>query len=96
MSEVKIPRCWICFDEGLITYKKKTGSKEAEYAARCICISGKPYKSTLPAISEVADQFEMAEENFKKWWQENKDKEGVREAMRDKGLYIPEEEEAKA
>ena len=104
MSEkIWMPKCWICMDEGIILYQKQIGNVKAEYAAHCTCKTGEAFnydgtkcekhKSPyyIPVISQVMGPEQLAEENFRKWWEANKNKEGIEKAMQEKGIPIPKE-----
>lgn len=101
-TDIRIPHCWICMDKGVILYHKQVGDIKAEYAARCTCQAGEAFnydgtkcekKSPyyIPVISQVMDTSQLAKENFHAWWQANKNKNDIEQAMRERGIPIPNE-----
>jgi hypothetical protein len=93
-KEIKIPKCFICLDTGLVLYKQMTAfGYEAEYAARCTCQKGSEYtyegkectknksEYRIPLITEIMDPVEKARNNFKEWYERNKNREGFQEAL---------------
>ena len=104
MSEkIWMPQCWICMDLGVILYYKQEGNVKAEYAAHCTCQAGDDFnydgtkceikKSTyyIPVVTQVIDPEQLAAENFRKWWEANKNKKGIEKAMQERGIPIPKE-----
>lgn len=92
-EKIKIPKCFICMDTGIVLYKQKTIlGYEAEYAVRCTCEKGNEYtyegrectknksEYRIPLITEIMDPVEKARNNFKEWYERNKDREGFKEA----------------
>jgi hypothetical protein len=90
-------------DEGAILYYKQAGNVKAEYAAHCTCKTGEAFnydgtkcekhKSTyyIPVVTQAIDPEQLAAENFRKWWEANKNKKGVEKAMQERGIPIPKE-----
>ena len=102
-DKIRMPECWICMDEGVILYYKQEGNVKAEYAAHCTCQAGDNFnydgtkceikKSTyyIPVVTQVIDPEQPAAENFRKWWEANKNKKGIEKAMQERGIPIPKE-----
>ena len=102
-DKIRMPQCWICMDEGVILYYKQEGNVKAEYAAHCTCKTGEAFnydgtkcekhKSPyyIPVVTQVIDPEQLAAENFRKWWEANKNKKGIEKAMQEKGIPIPKE-----
>ncbi len=65
-TKVKMPKCWICKDEGVVFYYKKSNEIKYEFIARCKCLKGVNSGGAIPVISEEFAR-EMAEVNFKKF-----------------------------
>lgn len=95
MSDIKIPECWICRDDGFILYKDKDGH---EFITHCICKAGtrwqydgrkcqkRPSQYYIPSVAEKFDVHVLARENLLSWWQVHKHKPGVKEALKAKGI----------
>lgn len=66
-KEVKIPKCWICMDHGLIYYDKKEHGIRYETAAKCRCIRGQNMGDRIGDIPDVLidDIARINFENFK-------------------------------
>lgn len=102
-EKINIPQCWICLDDGVVLYQKQVGNTVAEYAAHCTCQAGddfnydgtkcEKHKSPyyIPVISQVMSPEQLAIENFRKWWEANKNKKGIEKAMQERGIPIPKE-----
>lgn len=43
-KKIKIPRCFVCMDEGSIIYTKKVNGIDYEYIASCTCDKAKGYR----------------------------------------------------
>ncbi|AEE97619.1 hypothetical protein [Mahella australiensis] len=83
-SKAIIPNCWICKDNGLVIYKKKTKDGIYEHIAHCTCPAGIPYhydgrecktnKSEyyIPSIADIADPAMIAKDNLAAFYKQNK------------------------
>lgn len=65
-TKVKIPKCWICNDEGMVFYYKKINGIKYEHASRCKCVKGLRYGKQIPIVDEQFAEA-IAEGNFKKF-----------------------------
>ena len=100
-DKIRIPKCFVCLDLGFVLYHKKVGELAGEYAAHCICIPGREYaydgqkcekeKSPyrIPPVGEVLDVENIAARNFREWWNMNRHKPGIKEAMEKQGIPVP-------
>lgn len=68
--KVRIPKCWICEDIGLVFYLKKENGFEYEMAASCKCKAGLENSERISKVSEPMAEW-LAEANFKKWKENN-------------------------
>jgi hypothetical protein len=88
VKKAKMPRCFICMDQGFILYKKQTKfGYEAEYILHCVCEKGQEWiyegkamrkeadKShyRVPAVDEVFDIEELKKQNWESWLEKHKD-----------------------
>lgn len=97
MNGVKIPECWVCFDKGYVLYQDKDGY---EFINHCICKAGtkwqydgrkcekRPSQYYIPSVAEKFDVHELARDNLLNWWQRNKHRSGVKEALIAKGIQV--------
>lgn len=69
-EKVKIPKCWICEDIGLVFYFKKENGIEYEMSASCKCKAGLENSERIPKVSETIAEW-LAEDNFKRWKEKN-------------------------
>ena len=71
-KEVKIPKCWICMDRGLIYYDKKEHDIRYETVARCRCVRGQNMGDRIGDIPDVLidDIARINFENFKEAYPE--------------------------
>jgi len=65
---VKIPKCWVCMDQGFVYYYKKENGILYEMTARCTCIQGQKAGNEIPCIhhSLIEDIAKMNFEEFKR------------------------------
>lgn len=92
-EKIKIPNCFICMDTGIIIYPELTQfGYMADKVARCTCLKGNQYiyegkdckqKSIyrIPLITEIMDPVEIAKNNYKEWYERNKNRESFQEAL---------------
>lgn len=52
-KEVKIPKCWICMDDGLVYYDRKEHGIRYETVARCRCVRGQNMGKRIGNIPDV-------------------------------------------
>lgn len=66
-SKVKIPKCWLCMDDGFVYYDKKENGMKYEVAARCRCIKGQNRGMKIGQVPDVLaeDIAKINLENFK-------------------------------
>lgn len=100
-EKIYIPKCFICLDRGFIFYRKKVGESEGEYVAHCTCQAGRDYayngtrceKQKSPyytaSVAKELDHVGIGAKNFHDWWERNKNKEGIEEAMEQLGMEVP-------
>lgn len=85
-EKVKVPNCFICMDTGIIIYPELTQfGYMADKVARCTCPKGNQYiyegkVYRIPLITEIMDPVEIARNNYKEWYERNKNREGFQEA----------------
>jgi hypothetical protein len=87
--KAKMPRCFICMDEGIILYKKKTPfGYFAEYPLHCVCEKGHEWmyegkamqkevnkgQYRIPSVDEVFDIEELKKQNWENWLKKHEDK----------------------
>ncbi len=67
-KKAKAPKCWICMDQGLIIYDRKTNGMKYEVGARCRCIEGRKMGEAIGLIPDilVEDIAKINFDNFKK------------------------------
>jgi hypothetical protein len=94
---MKMPECWICMDEGFILYDDMDGY---EYITHCTCKAGndwnydgrncekRPTKYYIPSAEELFDVQEFAKDNLMKWLNTNRDKPGVMEELKARGVQV--------
>ena len=100
-KKIKVPKCFVCLDQGFVLYRKKVGEYEGEYVAHCTCKAGKAYaydgkqceknKSPyyIPSVAEELDHVGIGAKNFHDWWERNNNKEGIEKAMEQLGMEVP-------
>ena len=66
----RVPRCWICKDEGLVYYYKKENGFEYEMVASCKCKEGLEYSNAALEVSSSLAEW-VAETNLKNWKENN-------------------------
>lgn len=55
-KEKPVPRCFICYDHGVVYYKEQIGGISYDYAARCYCRAGETSEKTaFPRVDEVGN-----------------------------------------
>ena len=100
-EKIKVPKCFICMDIGFVLYRKKVGEYEGEYVAHCTCHAGgnfaydgtrcekqkSPYYTA--SVAKELDHVGIGAKNFHDWWERNKNKEGIEEAMEQLGMEVP-------
>lgn len=90
---MRIPYCWICMDNGIVLYTKKTGEFTAEYAVHCICDAGKEFEYKgedyyVPSVEEILDPDEHARNNIKNWLEAHKNNPEARKELAQRGIKI--------
>lgn len=75
-ESVKIPKCWVCMDQGLVFYDKKENGIIYEIASRCRCVKGQSIGESVGYIPSVLmeDIANINFENFKKAYPEIADR----------------------
>jgi hypothetical protein len=80
-------------DKGFILYQELVEWYTAEKVARCTCEKGNEYRYEgqectknksnyrIPVITEIMDPVEIAQSNYAKWYERNKNKKGFQEAL---------------
>lgn len=96
-SDITIPGCWVCMDKGFAFIKDSEGR---EMFHKCICKSGLQWdyngklckknqtKYYVPSINEFADPKSIAEYNFREWLSFYKNKPGVIDKLKDRGIPV--------
>lgn len=72
--------------------------------SHCTCQAGEAFKYNgmqcekskspyyIPSVAEVIAPEILAAENFHAWWEANKKKDGIEQAMQERGIPIPKDE----
>jgi len=66
VKKVKIPKCWICRDLGIIVYQKEAFGRLYDTAISCVCKKGQENPGFMARIRDDMAEV-VAEDNFKNW-----------------------------
>ena len=61
---LKIPRCWVCKDDGLVYYSKEIGDISYDFAYRCTCKIGQINGNSIPTVPRAFAE-KVALENYR-------------------------------
>lgn len=61
---LKIPKCWICKDHGLVYYSKQIGAISYDFAYKCTCKRGQINSDSIPTVPRAFGE-KVAMENYR-------------------------------
>ena len=98
-KKVKIPRCFVCMDEGTIIYIKKVNGIDYEYIASCTCDKAKGYRYDGKECNVKSDNYiaeanrlfntdKLYTENLNKFIEKHMDNKEVMEELERRGIKL--------